>query len=144
MKITLSGDDAVLKYSEYLASLPAKLEEANERALDMAAAAILNRLRTTFRSEKDPEGNAWVPSRAGLKHKAQGTGQTMFDSGRLFHSIQLAHSSMGERIIGTDVPYAEHHQGPSAIVERKFLELTDEHIDMAVKIFENQLMKAFK
>lgn len=128
--------------STYMANLPALLEKTADVALQEASAAILNKLRLSYRQETTPSGVKWPPSRAGLRHKARGTGQTMFDTGDLWRSIQLYKTKERERLIGTDVPYATKHQGPNAIVERTFLEITQAHLDMAKKIFEHRLKVA--
>lgn len=125
-----------------LATFDQKVSKAASRALDEAAAAILNRLRLTYRQESSPSGAKWPPSRAGVVRKARGGSGTMFDTGRLFRSIQLYKTAEHERLIGTDVPYAVYHQGPQAQVERTFLEITQAHLDLSEKIFSNRLLEA--
>lgn len=125
-----------------LAGLGAGLEREAEVALDKSAAAILNRLRTTYMQEQDPTGSPWIPSKAGQRNKAKGTGQTMYDTGRLFRSIQLSRSEPGLRAIGTNVPYAQEQR-----VKREFLAITPEHVKMAESVFSyqlNKLMETFK
>lgn len=95
--------------------------KANKEILDEAGAFLLNRIRTRFLAEVDPENNPWEQSHAAKIRRAggytwsnggkwTGTG-TLFASGRLFHSIQVGlegHTDEGggERVIATDVPYA--------------------------------------
>lgn len=110
-------------------------------AMDASAAAILNRLRTSYLAETDPAGNPWIPSAAGVRRrKAGGTG-TLFDTGRLFRSIQLSTlPDLGERAIDTDVPYAEkHNSGKEGMVKREFMAITPEHEALAVSIFQSRL-----
>jgi phage gpG-like protein len=94
---------------EGLASRLLNVSEAlnNKTVLDMAGAFILNRIRTRYLAELAPDGTPWIPSQAGIRRRAKGGTGTLFDTGRLFRSIQLsAESSEDERIISTDVPYA--------------------------------------
>ena len=42
------------------------------RELDQSAAAILNRLRTTYLAEQDPTGKPWVPSKAAMRRRSSG------------------------------------------------------------------------
>jgi phage gpG-like protein len=117
-----------------LEKLEPDLAKAAQRALDESAASILQRLRETFREETDPEGKRWIPSKAGKKRKALGTGQTMFDTGTLWNSLQLYASSPDERILGTDVPYGpwlQYHK----TVPRVFLSVSDEHEELMEEIF---------
>jgi phage gpG-like protein len=132
------------EYGKYLQDLSPQIDKATERALDEAAASILNRLRTTFRQEVAPDGTPWLPSKAGLRHKQESTGQTLFDSGNLWRSIQLSRKTAGARFIGTDVEYARYHQGPEAGVQRTFLAISEEHIKMASRVFQNRLLEVFK
>lgn len=120
-----------------------KFEKQKERALDQSAAVILNRLRTTYRQEQAPDGSPWVPSARGMKNKAKGRGQTMFDTGRLFRSLQLYASPKGERHIGTDVPYGIFHNEGKGQVKRQFLAFTDEHRELAENVFVLRLSEAF-
>lgn len=125
-----------------IAGFEGKTNSAATRALDEAAAAIFNRLRTTYMAEQEPSGKPWIPSASGLRNKSRGTGKTMFDTGNLWRSIQLYRTSASERLIGTDVEYSVYHQGPLAKVQRPFLEITDQHLAIARKIFEFRLKEA--
>lgn len=123
-----------------LASLEAKLAALDAALkvpdiLDEAEAVLLNRIRTRFLAETDPDGKKWEPSKAALKRKAggytwsngrkvTGTG-TLFASGVLFHSIQAFASSPTSRDIATDVPYARRHQYGIGVEVRPFLGFSD-------------------
>jgi phage virion morphogenesis protein len=117
--------------------LDGDLNELFKKEMDQSAAAILNRLRTTFLAEQDPTGAAWIPSRSGNARRKKGGTGTLFDSGRLFNSIQLSRQSdASERAIGTDVPYARKHQfGTDGMVKREFIAITPEHEELVTSIF---------
>lgn len=114
--------------------------------LDEASAILLSRIRRHFLEEVDPDGNSWTVSKAALKRANSGRGGgTLFDTGRLFHSIQLAGGDANSRYIGTDVPYGIYHQLGSGIgnIARVFLGFGDEDAAVAtqlvIKRFENAL-----
>jgi phage gpG-like protein len=93
-----------------LASRLVSVSEAlnNKTILDMAGAFILNRIRTRYLAEMAPDGTPWTPSQAAIRRRRKGGTGTLFDTGRLFRSIQLsAEDSDSQRIISTDVPYAK-------------------------------------
>ncbi len=118
------GGDA-LKFIATLAAIdPSNFTDA---LLDEAGSFILNRIRTRFLQELDPSDTPWIPSHAAIERRKHGGTGTLYDTGRLFHSIQLA--TVGDtRVIGTDVPYgAKHQQGDLAhgIVQRMFLGFSD-------------------
>jgi phage gpG-like protein len=128
------------------------LEEIMESGilLDTATALLLNRIRTRFLSEVDPEGRPWVPSKAGLRRRARldkkgrpGTG-TLFDTGRLFRSIQAAGEGPDIRYIGTDVPYAKYHQGSQAKIERRFLGINAEDAQAVERLLRRRLQDALR
>lgn len=100
-----------------------KLALDTTEILDEGAALLLNRIRERFLAQTDPNGEAWIPSRASIRRKATGQGGgTLYDSGRLFHSIQLFSIGANERAIGTDVPYAvDHNTGINGQLKREFL-----------------------
>jgi len=139
----ISVSPETLKNLVKIQNLPAEIEKASERALDESAAAILNRLRTGYLQETDPFGKPWIPSLAGAKRRARGRGFTLFDTGRLFHSIQLYRTAPGERLIGTDVPYAGWlNFGTSKMVARPFLAVTEEHVQLSLAIYTFRLSEA--
>lgn len=119
-----------------------KVDAAVETALDKSAAAILNRLRASFLAETTPSGEKWVQSFSAIRRRKKGGTGTLFDTGRLFRSIQLFKSEKGQRAIGTDVPYGvKHQEGLDGMVKRVFLGFTDEHTTLATAIFVNELKK---
>lgn len=92
------------------------------RILDDCGAFMLNKIRNRFLREVDPDERPWLPSKAGIKRRGtfsrarsgklrRGTG-TLFKTGHLFRSIQLAPITPGavETSIRTDVFYAPFHQ----------------------------------
>ena len=90
--------------------------------LDEAGAVLLNRIRTRFLAEEDPDNVKWIPSKAAIKRRAKGGTGTLFKTGRLFRSIQLAGTGPNQREINTDVPYASKHQlGLDGLPKRVFL-----------------------
>lgn len=101
------------------------------------AAALLNRVRTRYINEQDPDGNKWPPSKAGQIRKAggftvrngkrySGTG-TGFETGAIFNSIQSFTDDQDRARIGTDVPYAPYFQGPTKRTpERLFMAVGQE------------------
>lgn len=109
MFITASTD------TEAVSSLILKIDSAIAPSLilDDAVAFLLNRIRTRFLQEKDPDNVAWPPSKAAVKRRSHGGTGTLFNTGRLFHSIQGAGTGDNQRIIGTDVPYAKYMQNGS-------------------------------
>lgn len=110
--------------------------------LDEAGALLLNRIRTRFLAETDPFGVKWIPSQAAIRRrKKKGTG-TLFRSGRLFHSIQLAGSGPNERVIKTDVPYGKHHQfGTPKLPVRMFLGFNDPDARAVERLLQLRLNK---
>jgi phage gpG-like protein len=111
------------------------LTAASERALDEAAASILANLKAGFLAERNPEGDPWIPSRAGIARKERGGTGTLFNTGRLFHSIQLYKTGPGERVIGTDVPYAVKHQLGDGVIKREFMYPSDQQVQTAQAIY---------
>jgi len=94
-----------------------------DEVADEAGAILLNRIRTRFLDEETPDGERWIESRAAKSRRSSGRGGgTLFDSGTLFHSIQLFKRGTGVRAIATDVPYAKDHQlGQNGNLRREFL-----------------------
>ena len=107
--------------------------------LDTATAMLLNRVRTRFLAETDPQGKPWVPSKAGQRRRAKGGTGTLFDTGRLFYSIQASGEGPDIRYLGTDVPYAKYHQGPEASVERTFLGIGDNDAQLLERFLQRRL-----
>lgn len=105
-------------------------EQDHEGILDEATAIQLNRIRTRFLSEIDPEGKPWVPSQAAIRRRKKGGTGTLFDTGRLFRSIQAAATGPNERRIYTDVPYAPLHQHGIGQEQRIFLGFSAEDVEI--------------
>ena len=112
------------KGREQVDVLFSRLEEvANpEVVLDEAGAHLVNRIRTRFLDQRSPDGIQWIPSISALRREAEGLGGgTLFDTGALFHSIQLYRKSPEVRAISTDIPYALEHQAGIGQEVRVFL-----------------------
>lgn len=99
-----------------------------QRILDEGASILFHRTLTRFLQETDPTGTKWEPSKAAIWRSTHGKGGgTLFDTGRLFRSIQLYADSTDSRAIGTNVvspkgvPYARKHQFGIGIERRQFL-----------------------
>lgn len=114
---------------------------AGEGLLDELGAALLNRQRTRFLDEVDPDEVPWIPSRAGERRRARGDTGTLFDTGRLFHSIQLVTTGPNERLIQTDVPYAERHQEGIGVIKRMFLGFGDSDVEFTNLFIEATLVE---
>lgn len=107
--------------------------------LDEAGALLLSRTRARFLKQLDPERAPWIPSQASIKREKSGRGGgTLFDTGRLFHSIQLFGSGGDERSIGTDVPYAAKHQLGEGTIKRQFLGISDLDIDAIERLLKKR------
>jgi len=119
---------------------------AIESMLDEAAASILDHLRKHYLDQIDPDGNDWVPSQAGLLRESSGGPGTGYDTGMLFRSIQLFSSSDGERVIGTDRPYAAgFDQGHSGLAPpRHFLGFGDEDEKIVDAILKRRVDQALE
>lgn len=106
MALKLEIDAEVSLLAQRLLSVSQVLN--NKTVLDMAGAFVLNRIRTRYLAEMAPDGTPWIPSQAAIRRRAKGGTGTLYDTGRLFRSIQLsAETSDSERIISTNVPYAK-------------------------------------
>jgi len=118
-----------------------------EDVVDEAGAILLNRIRTRFLDETDPDGRKWVRSPAAIAGKGKGrkgkSFATLFDTGVLFHSIQLFKRGNDVRAIGTDVKYAPVHQkGLNGNVKRVFLGFNDEDETIIQQLLINRIEKA--
>lgn len=111
---------------EGLEALMAKLAKGLDtiEILDEGSAVLFNRIRTRFLQCVDPEGTPWPVSKAAQYRARIGRGGgTLFDTGKLFRSLQL-HSDVPEttRSISTDVPYGKFHMtGTIRMPQRVFL-----------------------
>src|ERR1700744_173348 len=124
---------------DQLERLATTLEEGFdfERMLDEGAALLFNRIRTRYIQAVDPDENPWAVSKAAQIRADKGIGGlTGYDSGTLFHSLQLFKSNELERTIGTDVPYAPFFQfGARGQPERIFLAASDDDVLMLENLF---------
>ena len=134
-----------LKNVDRLGVFLRRIEEAAkpEGALDEIGAVLLNRTRKRFLATQDPDGKPWIESAAARARANKGRGgKTLFDTGTLFHSIQLSRRGPLERALETDVPYAPDHQkGTRRLPQRQFLGFSDADQDIMVKILEARLRK---
>lgn len=125
IEITISG----------LKEVRSKLDQLSKsldttEILDESEAILLNRIRTRFLAETDPDGQKWTPSRRALKTG----GKTLFKTGKLFHSLQAYAKGLDTRGIGTDIPYAAKHQfGEGGLPVRAFLGFNDEDLMIVEK-----------
>lgn len=130
IEITLEG---IKEVREKLAKLEASLNPTE--ILDEAEALLLNRIRTRFLAETDPDGNKWPESKAAKKRRAAGGTGTLFDTGTLFHSLQAYVKGLDERAIGTDVPYAPFLQeGTGKMPPRVFLGFGEEDMTLVERL----------
>ena len=142
--------DLVLDVSGFneLASiiLDGAIDKASQAAVEDSGALIFNRIRTNFLAQRAPDGEVWEPSYAAFKRSFEGRGGgTLFDTGTLFHSIQLYSVSPYERAIGTDVPYGKFHNfGTATLPKREFLGISDEDYDLALRVFIKRISEAFQ
>lgn len=118
------------------------------KVLDEAGAVLLNRVRKRFLNEVDPDGNPWKPSRAGIRRRSKGGTGTLFDTGRLYRSIQLAptqtkplaQGEMAESTIFTDVEYGAAHQyGTKRLPKRRFLGINQDDMEIYGKVLARRL-----
>lgn len=121
------------------------------KILDEGAAVIYNRMRSRFLIETDPLGNKWPPSRAALRRARSGRGGgTLFDTGRLFRSIQLFAESQNTRSIGTNVtsitgfPYAEKHQFGIGFPQRQFLGFAPDDLDVMARVIVRRVVEGLR
>lgn len=126
--------------------------DAGEVAKD-AASIILNHTRQRFLQERDPDGNPWPPSQAGIDRRAAGGTGTLFDTGTLWRSIQEVEGNgtqMGlfgdtaEIVIEAGaynkqgVEYGHFHQyGTKYLPIRRFMGINDGDVEM----FEGRLLQ---
>ena len=130
IEITLDG---IKEVREKLAKLEASLDPTE--ILDEAEALLLNRIRTRFLAETDPDGNKWPESKAAKKRRASGGTGTLFDTGTLFRSLQAYAKGLDERAIGTDVPYAPFLQfGTDKLPARVFLGIGEEDLMLVERL----------
>lgn len=108
--------------------------------LDESGAVLLNRVRTRFLSQVSPDGTQWGESHAAKLRQQKGRGGgTLYDTGRLYHSIQLYANGFNSRMIGTDVPYGVYHQSAIGQIKREFLGFNNDDRNLVVAIIDRRL-----
>ncbi|ATS92347.1 tail protein [Stenotrophomonas phage vB_SmaS_DLP_5] len=113
------------------------------KLVDEAAAILLSRIRRRYLDQTAPDGTKWVPSYAAqLRAKSGRGGGTLYDTGRLFNSIQLYADTDTSRLIGTDVPYGKIHNDGIGVIRRQFLGANEEDMGLMVKLVVNRIKKA--
>jgi phage gpG-like protein len=110
--------------------------------LKQASSVLLNRIRNRFLREVDPSEYPWVPSKAGIARRATGGTGTLFDTGRLFRSIQQAEINGNETRITTDVPYAKYHQNGIGQVQRIFMGINENDALVVERVLQRLIDKA--
>lgn len=126
-----------------------KMTNALERKIDIesiaddAAAIILGRIRRRFLNETSPEGQKWKKSFAARQRQRTGRGGgTLFDTGRLFNSIQAAKRGRGIRGIQTDVGYGiDHHLGRNGQLQRRFLDTNEDDMDFVTQFVVRRITR---
>lgn len=123
-----------------------KDEIDTEALLDEAGALLLNRIRTSFLREQDPDDKPWIPSQAAIKRRQQGGSGTLFDTGNLFRSIQLGTRGLGVRVIATDVPYGKFHQFgvPGRLPIRMFLGFGEKDEELVERLLTQRLERLLR
>lgn len=122
-----------------------KLENNIKNSGDLAnevGAALFARIRRRFIDDQvDPDGTKWEISAASI----QRGGKTGFDTGRLFHSMQLFQDSPTVQRIGTDVPYARSFQeGGEGQPSRVFLGFGDSDERFAEAVIKKAVDRALE
>jgi phage gpG-like protein len=118
--------------------------------LDSIGALWLSRLRKTFIEGKAPDGTPWVESAAARRRAAAGltAKKTLFDTGKLYHSIQLFRIGPSKRRIATDVTYAGKHQyGQDGMPVRVILSAEPAHVEDLIKtadLFADRILERIK
>jgi phage gpG-like protein len=136
-----------LDISEVLELLSvSNIEAKASEAISESTAIILNRIRQRFLAQVSPDLEPWEPSFAAFKRSFSGRdGGTLFDTGTLFHSIQLYSVSPLEQAIGTDVPYGKFHQfGTSKLPVREFLGFNPEDEKIALNVMLRKIKELVK
>jgi len=141
VSISVRGLDKVQSTLARVQDLP---KSALPQVLTEAGAILLNRIRTRFLAEQDPNGLKW-PKSAAARERALGKGGgTLFDSGRLFRSISLKRRGPLERVIFTDVPYAAAHQFGRGQKQRIFLGFSDGDITVLERLVQVRVDEALR
>ena len=112
--------------------------------LDQSAAILLNDIRTRFLQKIDSGGVPWLPSQAAQnREKAGKGGGTLYDTGNLFHSLQVFAIGDDSRGLGTDVRYgAFHNYGTVTLPKREFLAFGDGDIQTVQEFLQKRISEA--
>lgn len=106
--------------------------------LDEPTAIVYNRVRTRYLEETAPDGTRWIQSQRAKEENRN----TLYDTGDLYRSIQLAKGGDNQVFIGTDVPYGYYHQfGTKKMVARKFLGASDGDIEVIQHYLINEVKR---
>lgn len=137
------------------ADLERKIQQLSEaldtrRILDEGAALLFNRMRSRFLAEVDPTGQKWPTSQAAIRRAITNRGGgTLFNTGKLFRSLQIYASSETSRMIGTDVtspkgyPYGKVHQfGLGGFPKREFLGFGDTDVGLMSQVVVRRVVDA--
>jgi phage gpG-like protein len=122
------------------------MEDAVKEAVTESTSLLLARIRRRFLETKSPDGNFWEPSYAAFYRSMMGIdGDTLFDTGNLFHSIQAYAVDPYTGAIGTDVPYARvHNEGLGKMPQREFLGFSSADESLAIRVFLAKIEEALK
>lgn len=122
-----------------------------QKILDEGGAVLLNRTRTRFLAEVDPLGVPWLPSRAAIYRKKMGFGGgTLFKTGRLFYSLQLASEGANGRSIGTNASsimgfdYPRKHNFGIGFPRRQFLGFGDQDVAIMSDVIIHRIKQALQ
>lgn len=117
-----------------------------EKVVDEAATIILNHTRQRYLQEVNPDGKAWIPSKAATKRRRAGGTGTLFETGTLWRSIQLAaEHGENERVIeagaysekGTEYGQFHNFGVPGLFPVRQFMGVPESDIEL----FEARMMQ---
>lgn len=115
----------------------------DEGVFTQAGAILLANTKKRFLDQIDPSGSPWPVSYASIQRFAAGWGGgTLFDSGTLFHNIELRKPGPLTRAIYVpdDVHYAAIHQyGLGIHPERAFLGFSTEDVAVIERLVEARL-----
>jgi phage gpG-like protein len=127
-------------------------EEGIREILDRSIAVVFRNNKKRFLAQEDPDGKAWPESMAAKRRRTDVSkggegrdGGTLFNTGDLFHSLEVRTEGRNGRVLYTDIPYARRHQeGTDGMIERKFLGFGDDDITMTRKIMIEEYNRRIK
>lgn len=144
LKFSLDDNASIKRVKDQLAASVPSIDEV----LDIAASTVLNRIRTRFLAEEDPDGKKWPPSKAGLKRRAAGDTGTLFKTGTLFHSIHAVREGKDARVVTFDqtvAPYGRYHQlGTATLPRRQFIGINDEDAKIVTRVLAREIERRYK